>query len=425
MRSVCILTALGAALLALAAVAQTQPLPGPVTDSDYRTYSPQLVKLGQKLFYDRVLSGTYRVSCGTCHNHDRASSNGFPLPSVVLQKPDDFAVNGLPIYEALKPSSRHAPGLFNLGAKEFTVLFSDGRVSGDKGTLTAPVTMPDGIADVLAAQTLFPAVTGDELVGKVDNSVKRAAADGHEAVWKELAARVQDLPDYWSLFESAFPQLGGPQEITITHIANGIGAFVGTEWRADKSPFDAYLKGDRTALSAEQKRGMNLFYGQANCATCHSGAFQTDHAFHGTGLPVWRFDAPVEDAAFKPLQGREAVTGNAAQRYHYRTPSLRNVEHSAPYGWAGSYETLDDFIAAHANPGDAAARFVRKRQDNPSSGTRDIIATLKANQTMAPVSLSSVQRAELVAFLSALSDEASLAGQFGKPEDVPSSLALD
>ncbi|MEE9375787.1 MAG: cytochrome-c peroxidase, partial [Rhizobiaceae bacterium] len=164
------ITLIGVCLL-LTGVVLSAELPKPIIDQDYRNYSTPQIKLGQVLFYDRVLSGTYRVSCATCHNHDRGSSNGFRLDGKdTATGGDDLAINGLAVYDALKPSSKHAPTLFNLGAKEFTVLFLDGRVARDKkGNLISPSSgqLPSGLRDVLAVQALFPAVTGDELIGKV------------------------------------------------------------------------------------------------------------------------------------------------------------------------------------------------------------------------------------------------------------------
>ncbi|MGI9365677.1 MAG: cytochrome c peroxidase, partial [Rhizobiaceae bacterium] len=84
----------------------TIALPPPVQNSDYRMHPSHMVELGRMLFYDRVLSGTYRVSCATCHNPDRASSNGFARAGVEQVEGDDLAINGLPIYDQLKPSSK-------------------------------------------------------------------------------------------------------------------------------------------------------------------------------------------------------------------------------------------------------------------------------------------------------------------------------
>ncbi|NKB53242.1 MAG: c-type cytochrome [Rhizobiaceae bacterium] len=410
--------------------------PKPVQEQDYRTYSPQMVKLGQLLFYDRVLSGTYRVSCATCHNPDRASSNGFRTDQVPDDKGDnegdDLAINGLPLYEALKPSAKHAPALFNLGAREFTIMFGDGRVAErSDGSFLSPAgdQLPDGLQDVLAVQALFPAVTGDELVGTVDNDVKAVAHLGNRAIWQALTERVQYLEEYWQPFKAAYPKLNSREQINITHIANAISAFVGTEWRSDSTPFDAWLRGEKAALSPSQTRGMDTFYGKAGCSSCHSGPFQTDHGFHPVAMPLWRFDVDLfaTGDTVDLHQDRSKLTGNDSDKYHRRTPSLRNVEWTAPYGHAGSYETLAGFMNAHLDPVAGLQAFVAKRSAGKSlpNAVQTSVDELKASNKLPAVKLSDQEFADLLAFLKSLSQADSLTGNLGRPEIVPSSLALD
>ncbi len=407
-------------------------LPKPVQEQDFRQYTPQMVKLGQLLFYDRVLSGTYRVSCATCHHPDRASSNGFRTDQGVDQKGDDLAINGLSLYEALKPSAKHAPALFNLGASEFTVMFGDGRVAQHQdGSFLSPAgsQLPEGLQDVLAVQALFPAVTGDELVGTVDNDVKAVAHLGNGAIWQALTERVQYLPDYWPPFKAAYPQLNSLDQITITHIANAISAFVGTEWRSDDAPFDAWLRGNKQALSPSQTNGLELFYGKAGCSRCHGGSFQTDHGFHPVATPLWRFDVDLFGGpeAFEIHQDRAELTGKDADKYNRRTPSLRNVEWTAPYGHAGSFKTLAGFLKAHLDPTAGLREFVLKRSSGKPLPTavQMVVDQLIARNKLPSVKLSKQEISELLAFLKSLSQPDSLQGRLGRPEIVPSSLALD
>lgn len=410
-------------------------LPAPTDDSDFQSHSAAKIKLGQVLFYDRVLSGTYRVSCATCHNHDRASSNGVLLDDRSEREADDLAINGSSVYDPLKPSTRHAPALFNLGAKQFTILFSDGRVAKQRdGSLASPAgnDLPPGLETVVSAQALFPFVASDELTGTVDSDLTEAANKGHPAIWAALMKRIERIDGYAPLFKSAFPDLKEMKHANIAQVANAIGAFVATEWRSDNAPFDRYLRGDATAMNVQQKRGMELFFGKAQCSSCHTGVFQTDHKFYGSGLPVWRFDEPFErqlDGTLgkSPLQGREAVTGNPKHRHHFRTPSLRNVEKTAPYGWAGSYEKLPDFVRAHADPYNEIVAFVAQGIGgfSPPDNLAKVVDGVLDNQTLKPVELTEMEVASLVAFLTALTDEKSIKGRLGKPAEVPSSLALD
>ncbi|MEM1318026.1 MAG: cytochrome c peroxidase [Pseudomonadota bacterium] len=384
----------------------------PINDAEAR--------LGRLLFYDRVLSGTYRVSCATCHHHDRASSNGF----AVLLEGDDLAIGGLPVYDALKPSAKHAPALFNLGYREFDTLFFDGRLERrEDGTIASPAggDLPKELRDPLAAQSLFPAVTGDELVGSVDSDIRDAARRGHTGIWDALLTRLRDLPNYEAPFLEAFPELKRLDDAKIHHVGNAIGAFVANEWRADRSPFDRWLAGDADALTPSQKRGHALFNGKAQCASCHSGRFQTDHEFHNSASPPWRFDQPLDDTDFH--RDRSDVTGRAIDRHRRRTMSLRNITATAPYGFAGSHQDLRTFIEHHIAPAEHMREWLAERGEG--NAALAIAKEILSSHDMPAVQLTVSEIDDLLAFLESLTDEGSLSGRLGKPSEVPSNLALD
>ncbi|EFL90729.1 cytochrome-c peroxidase [Ahrensia sp. R2A130] len=384
----------------------------PTTDAE--------IQLGRLLFYDRVLSGSYRVSCATCHNHDRASSNGFASPLAG----DELAVGGLPLYDALKPSAKHAPALFNLGYAEFYTLFFDGRVQlQTDGTISTPASenLPEMLRDPLAAQALFPAVTGDELVGSVDSDVRDAAQRGHSAIWDALVDRLHDLPGYEAPVLAAYPDVKSLKELRIHHVGNAIGAFVAHEWRADRAPYDSWLAGDQTALNSEQQRGLKLFEGKAQCSSCHKGRFQTDHAFHNSASPPWRFDQPLNERDFH--RDRSDVTGLPQDRHRRRTISLRNINATAPYGFAGSHEVLRSYVEDHIAPDAGMRQWLAQREKDQAA---EVLATeILVTHDMPSVQLTQSEIDDLMAFLESLTDERSLSGRLGKPADVPSNLALD
>ncbi|MEO0545723.1 MAG: cytochrome c peroxidase [Pseudomonadota bacterium] len=415
----------------------------PLRDDDFETHSLAKRMLGRSLFYDPVLSGSYRVSCASCHNHDRASSNGFPLQAQADYEPDRAALPDISRYQRLKPSARHAPVLFNLGHQSFTHMFSDGRVFIDaKGRLVTPVgdNLPPSLDSVLAAQALFPAVTADELVGTVESGLtaearaaldqgsrSNSAASQSLAIWTALAKRVDALEVYRTLFDAAYPDRTGP--VTITQIANAIGAFVSTEWRADRSPFDTFLRGDSGALSSAAKRGEALFRGKAGCADCHAGALQSDQQFYAVATPLWphTITADAEPERLDDvLIGRQNATGQDKDRFRFKTPSLRNVARTAPYGHAGSHKTLDGFLRGHLDPEAALNSFVEEKfgYTPPAQVARLVSQLLERNQ-LAPVRLDTQDFSDLLAFLETLTDPDSLAGRLGKPEDVPSNLAIE
>ena len=419
-------------VLLIIAPAISAELPAAVSDDEFRTYSKAKIALGRLLFYDRVLSGTFRVSCATCHNPDRASSNGFRNDQKPNAETDELAVNGLPVYDALKPSAEHAPALFNLGAKQFTRMFSDGRVEqmqdGSFATFVGNE-LPEGLSDILSVQALFPTITDDELVGTVENELSAAARESKAAIWAALAKRIIELAEYEPFILAAFPELADYREVTIAEIGNAIGAFVATEWRSTNSPFDKYLSGDKTALSQIQVKGMGVFYGKGNCSSCHSGVFQTDHKFYSVGLPVWRSDMDMDEIKEAKIRtGRGNVTGEIDRTYAYRTPSLRNVEMTAPYGQAGSYANLPGFLNAHLSSGESAQRFLEAKEGYSEAQfpeLKKVAQDIYDENQIKPVSLNESEFSALMSFLTALTDKDSLRGKLGRPEEVPSSLALD
>ena len=399
--------------------------PDRATAPVFREQPEAMARLGRLLFYDRVLSGTYRVSCATCHHHDRASSNGFALREVAVPVRDDAAVGGVAVWERFAVAPRHAPALFNLGAEQFSRLFVDGRVArvGHRAFLSpAGTDLPQGLRDVLAVQALFPTVAAGELAGTVDEEGRPVGRRAVPDLWSAMAERVRRVNGYGAPFQAAFDDVRGSQDITIVHIANAISAFVGSEWRADASPYDAFLR-DGTALPATAERGRLLFEGRAKCASCHAGWFQTDHEFHVVATPFWPFDADLGRVPPQAAEGRSAVTGRAADRQALRTPSLRNIVRTGPWGHAGSHADLRAFLRDHADPQAGARRWLDGR-DAPMEERRALFA-VAARHAMPQVVLDEADLDALLAFLAALTDERSLRGRLGAPDEVPSALALD
>ncbi|MBW4710129.1 cytochrome-c peroxidase [Roseobacter sp. YSTF-M11] len=414
--------------------------PDPVTDADYAPLDMAQVRLGQMLFYDPILSGNRNISCATCHHPKFATADGVALAlgeGGVGLGPDRHATGDNTPEQRIP---RNAPALFNLGAHEFTRLFHDGRIEVDPskpGGLRTPMgaEMTQGFASLLSAQTMFPVLSADEMAGHysendVSQAVRQGRITGPDGAWAKLSARVADTPGYAPLIEAAFP---GATALTFTDISDAIAAFVAFEWRSDTSPYDSYLRGE-AVLSAQAQAGMELFYGAAQCSSCHAGKFQTDHDFHAMGVPQFgpgkaaRFETHARDV------GRMRVTGREADAYAFRTPSLRNVVHTGPYGHTGSHNDLTAFIRDHAAPADALDRFdPHSVLLPPLAGADDWRhindareqQALRAAVTARPISLKEPQIAALVAFLDALSDPVALKGRLGVPEAVPSGLPVD
>ncbi|MFO6464879.1 cytochrome-c peroxidase [Jannaschia sp. KMU-145] len=407
--------------------------PAPVTDADYRATDPEVVALGRLLFWDPILSGNRNISCGTCHHPAFGTGDGLSLglgegglglgPERVMD-PENPPEQRIP---------RNAPGLWNLGAHEFDTLFHDGRIEALADGLRTPMgdEMEAGFATLLSAQTMFPVLSADEMAGhysenEISRAVRQGIITGPDGAWDRLAGRVRDIPAYAEMFEDAMPG----RDITFTAISDAIAQFVEAEWRSDTSPFDAWLRGEGD-LNQTALEGIELFYGSAGCAACHSGPFQTDHGFHAMGQPqlgpgkAARFETHARD------DGRFRVTGDAADRFAFRTPSLRNVTETGPWGHAGAYANLRSFLRDHAAPRAALADAPRdavlsdgpfedwRIMDDPAE-TAAIAAAIRGTDRV----LAEEEVTALMAFLETLRDPDAF-DRSGIPATVPSGLNLD
>jgi cytochrome c peroxidase len=436
MRGLWSVVALAFLVMPLGSFAQTLP----TADAVFQSHDMRQVQLGQLLFYDPILSGNKSVSCATCHHPRFATTDGLALGLGdgatglgLSRKPqsDNYPEQRIP---------RNSPALFNLGAKEFQTLFHDGRLQAD---INAPLgfrtplgaDMEAGFDGVLSAQTMFPVLSPDEMAGhysenEIAQAVRQGFFTGPKGAWALLSKRVAAIPDYQARFAEILPK---DKPLHFSDISNAIAAFMAFEWRADDSPFDRYLR-TNAALPQQASHGMALFYGKAGCSACHSGQFQTDHQFHAIAMPqigpgkAGRFEQHARD------EGRLRVTGDPADAYRFRTPSLRNVTHTGPYGHAGSYATLRSVVLHHLAPVFSLESFDPDQVVLPilknvadftvmqNTKERDKIAFANA---LASVKLSAAEIDQILAFLGTLTDKASIAGRLGIPTSVPSGLAVD
>ncbi|MEO0381840.1 MAG: cytochrome-c peroxidase, partial [Pseudomonadota bacterium] len=213
---------------------------------------------------------------------------------------------------------------------------------------------------------------------------------------------------------------------------DALAAFLDFEWRGVASPFDIYLR-NGTEMEPAAMRGMDLFYGHAACADCHSGRFQTDHKFHAIAMPqigpgkAARFESHAQDT------GRMRVTGDLDDAYAFRTPPLRNVAQTGPYGHTGAYATLEGVVRHHLDPVASLRNYDVSQAILPGLEADDLrvlndaaeIEAIAAANILRPQSLTDSEVGDLLAFLAALTDPQSLRGALGVPETVPSGLPVD
>jgi cytochrome c peroxidase len=429
------------ALMGSTAMAAPSGLPAPLTDDDFRPIDPAEAALGQLLFYDPILSGARDVACATCHHPRFGTADGLSLGlgdgGIGLGTDRVADKDNLP--EERIP--RNAPALFNLGIKDLRVLFHDGRIAVDDtrpGGIRTPLDedMTAGFASLLSAQTMFPVLSPDEMAGHytesdVARAVRQGVLTGQGGAWDLIARRVADIPAYAQMFRDVYPHVQGPDDIAFTDISNAIAVFMEDEWRSDNAPFDAVLRG-QGALPPLAASGMDLFYGRGGCSDCHSGPLLTDQDYHAMGAPQI---GPGKKARFETLardEGRAEVTGLPEDMFAFRTPSLRNVALTAPYGHAGSHADLAAFVADHADPVAALARYDAGQAVLPALDVEDDsimsdpaeVAAIAAAVTTPPVVLSPDDVTALVAFLDSLTDPAAVKGRLGVPDAVPSGLVV-
>lgn len=404
--------------------------------ANFQSPSYAEVELGWLLFYDPILSGNKNISCATCHHPRFGTADGVALSlgeGGTGLGPDRVGVaDNMP--EQRIP--RNAPALFNLGADEFQVMFHDGRLEADaskpngiRTPLGADMVM--GFDSVLSAQAMFPVLSPDEMAGhysenEISQAVRLGQLSGPGGAWDLIAKRVNDIPEYRTRFDDI---IGADRPVTFPDVANVLADFIVVEWRADQSPFDKALTGQAELAPAAQ-RGQELFYGDAACSSCHAGRFQTDHEFHAIGLPQFgpgkaaRFESHVQDT------GRARVTGKSEDFYAFRTPSLRNITLTAPYGHTGAFTELEDMVQFHVeaitfDPSQVILPDFSANNDWAALEDSADVAAISAARDLPEVALSDNQIDDLLAFLDALTDETWRTKGLGIPEAVPSGLSVD
>ncbi len=417
---------------------------------DFRTPSAAKVELGRKLMFDKVLSGNMNISCGTCHHSLADTGDGLSLPVGEGGKGLGVTRNvgfGADLIHERVP--RNAPPVFNLGAREFEVMFHDGRITLDPaqpaGFLNpAGDDLPAGLDNALAVQAMFPVQSGAEMAGQPgENDQADAAAAGRLAgpggVWDLIAQRLRDIPEYVDQFRAAYPdeiELAG--DITYVHAANAIAAYEAASFRADGSPFDRFLRGEKHAMSGSAQVGMRLFYGKARCAQCHAGKFMTDHGFHAIAMPqIGPGKGDNQAGWFDGLDdfGRERVSGDPGDRFRFRTPTLRNVSLTAPYGHDGAYDSLEAVVRHHLDPVDSLFGYDPAQAKLPPHPTLDALdfavmadtarlaAIADANE-LPRIRLTPREFSALIDFLHALTDPHTVDLRNEVPMTVPSGLPV-
>ena len=411
-----------------------------ISADDYIPVDADQARIGQLLFYDKILSGNKNISCGTCHHHDHAGTDGLSLgigEGGVGVGPERTAGTGPDAIRKRIP--RNAPSLWNLGHRSVDVMFHDGRLThsdiyGNGFDSPAEEWLPKGLNNLVAAQALFPMTAQFEMMGNLgENDIVGAVHNRIDRGWPIIAKRVRTIPAYGEMFVQAFDHINEPGDVSIVDIGNALGSFIISEWQSYDSPYDAWLAGK--PLPADAERGRALFFNN-RCASCHAGPLFTDQDFHALGLPAFgpgrtrRWDHISRDV------GRMAETDLLEDAYKFRTPSLRNVALTAPYGHNGAYPTLEAMIRHHIDPAGSVSAWTPDLANLPEVAwlagvdfaiqqDRAEMERQQAINDLRPMVVSDADIADLVAFLNALTGETALERPMGRPDDVPSGLPVD
>lgn len=399
--------------VALRALVDARGLTGdPAAGRELPSIDEALAVLGKKLFFSKSLGGDLDSACVTCHHPSLGGGDDLPL-SIGVGAPDpDLLGPGRTHPDGDFTVPRNAPSTFNIGLFE-TGLFWDARVESLTDGIRTPDTdfgTADGLAgeSILAAQARFPVTSAEEMRGF------DFVADGDNAALREaLETRLSDDGRWADEFTTVF----GTPNITYGRIAEAIAAYEQSQVFTDTA-WKTYVQGDNAALTEPAKRGALLFFrsfdaGGAACATCHVGDFFTDESFWAVGAPQigrGKGDGTTETDDF----GRERETGDAADRYTFRTTSLLNVAATGPFFHSGAYDNLADAVEHHLDPrGMLQAYDPGEVEDAAREGFEENrAALLEALSTSSraisfatePLAFEPQDVADLVAFLEALTD---------------------
>lgn len=400
------------------------------------TQDAALVSLGQSLFFDKLLSGNRDISCATCHEPSKQAADGLTL-SIGTGGTGSGGVRALGAGRQFVP--RNAPSLLNQGLG-FFYLFWDGRVNEEMGPTRfqtpAGAQLPNGLTNLLAAQAMLPVTNREEMrgnAGDVDvfgnpNELGQIADNDFAGIWRATMNRLLSVQEYVAKFTAAYP--GTPvSALGFQHAANALAAFQMQALTRHDSPFDRYLARDDNALTLEQKRGALLFFGRAECATCHNGPLLGGRTFANAGVP--QLGPGVGRAA--PLdRGRgEHIQNVQFYQFAFRAAPLRNVELTAPYMHNGAYRTLEAVVRHYNNVDSALVSFDVSELDPALRGTlHSDPATVSAIRSTLdfrlrqPMRLTETEQRQIVAFLKSLTDPAARNLESIVPARVPSGLPV-
>ena len=364
-----------------AAQAGLAALPMEVPAPPDNATTPERVALGRLLFWDPVLSGQKDVACATCHHPAFGYADGLDL---------SIGANGTGhgpgrAFQPDRPArlvKRNSQTILNVGFNGLSGAAANAMAAA------APMFWDLRVRG-LEAQALEPIKALEEMRGDTYPT---------ERALSTVVSRLEANAEYRRLFARAF---GGTHSVTEQNLGRALAAFQ-RSLVTTNAPFDRYLRGDTTALSPEQVRGMERFQ-SIGCINCHSGPMFSDYATHVLAVP----DNP------KLPQSDAGARGD----YAFRTPSLRNLGVTAPYMHNGVFATLQDVVDFYRR----VSRGGGRRGGRGGGGLNPAVSREAIDPLATQLNMRGRGQGDLIAFLRALDDP-----EFDRhvPERVPSGLPV-
>jgi len=328
------------------------------------TFTTEKEELGRMLFWDPILSGDKDIACASCHHPDFAYADGVAR---------SLGVDGI----GLGPDRREGTLIDRNSPTVINTAFNGINQGGNYSPEEAPMFW-DLRESSLETQSIQPILSAEEMRG--ENYTENEIVN-------EVISRLQSIPGYVEQFELAFNSI----EITEEKISQAIATFERTII-ANNSRFDQYMRGDTDALTNQEVRGLQSFI-EVGCADCHDGPMLSDFELHTLGVP----NNIIDDRG-------------ANGQYDFRTPTLRNIELTAPYMHNGIFDSLEEVVDFYVDISNN-----RRNAINRNVNINDIDDDARELDIAPP------QVNQIVSFLRTLTDN-----NFDKqiPESVPSTLPV-
>jgi len=373
-----------------------------------RKIDNQLADLGRLAFHDSLLGLNDDNSCSGCH----AAPLGFGDSQSIAIGIENNNIVG-PARTGPR-NQRRAPLVLNnvfYPALMWNSRFNS--VSGNPFDNSAGFQFPlpegfslSGLPHLLTAQGFIPTTEKPEMSG-----FHPSVPGTNDGIREAVVVRLNANAEYQKLFGKNFPQVKSGERITYEMLARALAEFEFTLAFAD-APIDKFARGQKKAMTEDEKRGALIFFGSGNCVSCHAVSGQSNEMFsdfrqHVAGIPQIApavgnvtFDGPGVNEDF----GLEQVTGNSNDRYAFRTSPLRNLALQPTFFHNGCFTRLEDAMRYHLNaigsaPGyDPVVAGVDADLQGPQGPIAPVLARLDPALST-PVTLSTDEFRQLIAFL--------------------------